>query len=59
MGKTVSMSVGRVAIFHDIRKEISANVDHSLTKNNVIFIDKFPKTPVGKVDYPKLLEKIN
>lgn len=32
MGKTVSMSVGRVAIFHDIRKEISANVDHSLTK---------------------------
>ena len=43
MGKTVSMSVGRVAIFHDIRKEISANVDHSLTKNNVIFIDKLSK----------------
>lgn len=27
--------------------------------DHVIFIDKFPKTPVGKVDYPKLLEKIN
>lgn len=40
MGKTISMSVGRVAIYHDIRKEISANVDSSLTKNNVIFIDK-------------------
>lgn len=40
MGKTISMSVGRVAIYHDIRKEISANVDPSLTKNNVIFIDK-------------------
>ena len=43
MGKTISMSVGRVAIYHDIRKEISANVDPSLTKNNVIFIDKLAK----------------
>ena len=40
MAMTVSMSVGRVAIMHDIRKEISANVDVSLSCNNEIFIDK-------------------
>ena len=37
---TVSMSHGRVAILHDVRKEISANVDTDLAKNNEIFIDK-------------------
>jgi len=40
MGMTVSMSVGRVAIGHDIREEISANVDVSLSHQNEIFIDK-------------------
>lgn len=40
MGMTVSMSVGRVAIAHDIRKEISANVDVNLMHQNEIFIDR-------------------
>lgn len=40
MSKTISMSVGRVAVLHDVRKEISANVDEELTKNNSVFVDK-------------------
>lgn len=40
MGLTTSMSVGRVAIMHDIREEISANIDPKLTFQNEIFIDK-------------------
>ena len=40
MAKTISMSVGRVAIMHDIRAEYSANVDKTLSHNNVIFVDK-------------------
>lgn len=40
MAMTVSMSIGRVAVMHDIRKEISANVDVSLTHRNEILIDK-------------------
>lgn len=43
MSQTVSMSVGRVAILHDIRKEISANVDQTLITRNEIFIDKLKK----------------
>lgn len=43
MSQTVSMSVGRVAILHDIRKEISANVDQALITRNEIFIDKLKK----------------
>lgn len=43
MSQTVSMSVGRVAILHDIRKEISANVDQTLITCNEIFIDKLKK----------------
>ena len=37
---TVSMSHGRGAILHDVRKEISANVDTNLGTNNEIFCDK-------------------
>lgn len=40
MAKTISMSVGRVAIMHDIRAEYSANVDPKRTKNNEIFVDR-------------------
>lgn len=40
MSQTVSMSVGRVAIMHDIRAEYSANVDKSLSYRNTTFIDK-------------------
>lgn len=40
MAMTVSMSVGRVAVLHDVRKEISANVDVSLCHQNEVFIDK-------------------
>lgn len=37
---TLSFSVGRVAIQHDIRETLTDNVDPTLTPNNVIFIDK-------------------
>lgn len=40
MAKTVSMSVGKVAPLHDVRREPSANVDPTLTHQNEIFIDK-------------------
>jgi len=40
MAKTLSMSVGRVSILHDIRQEISPNVDPTLSHQNEIFIDK-------------------
>lgn len=40
MAKTISMSVGRVAIMHDIRAEYSANVDKTLSHQNAIFVDK-------------------
>lgn len=40
MAKTISMSVGRVAIMHDIRAEYSANVDPTRTHNNEIFVDR-------------------
>lgn len=40
MGKTVSMSVGRVAVLHDIRHSISENVDPTLTYRNEILVDK-------------------
>lgn len=40
MAKTVSFSVGRVAILHDVRKAISANIDKALMQKNEIIIDK-------------------
>lgn len=40
MGKTISMSVGRLAPLHDVRLDISANVDTRLTYRNAVFIDK-------------------
>jgi vacuolar-type H+-ATPase subunit H len=40
MGYTISMSVGRVAILHDIRKDISANVDVDLIGRDEIMVDK-------------------
>lgn len=40
MEMTISMSVGRIAIMHDIRKEISVNIDSNLTHQNEVFIDK-------------------
>ena len=40
MSKTISMSVGRLAPLHDVRHDISANVDSRLTYRNTIFIDK-------------------
>lgn len=40
---TLSFSVGRVAIQHDIRETLTDNVDPTLTPNNVIFIDKLKK----------------
>lgn len=40
MGKTISMSVGRLAPLHDVRLDISANVDTRLTCRNAVFIDK-------------------
>lgn len=40
MAKTISFSVGRVAIMHDVRREISANVDQGLVHRNETIIDK-------------------
>lgn len=40
MSKTISMSMGRLAPLHDVRLDISANVDSRLTYRNSIFIDK-------------------
>ncbi len=40
MGQTISVSVGRVAIDHDIRATISNNVDPSLIHQDETFIDK-------------------
>lgn len=40
MSKTLSMSVGRLAPLHDVRLDISANVDTRLTYRNAVFIDK-------------------
>ena len=40
MAKTLSFSVGRVAIMHDVRKEISANIDRTLMHRNVVIVDK-------------------
>lgn len=41
MSQTLSFSMGRVAPLHDVRLEVSDNVDLNLTeKNNIIFIDK-------------------
>ena len=51
MGKTISMSVGRVAIAHDVRIEISANVDEKLMSNNEIFIDKLKDFDYDVVAY--------
>lgn len=43
MSMTVSVSNGRIAILHDVRLEISKNVDEGLIKNDVVFIDKLAK----------------
>ena len=40
MGMTVSMSSGRIAVLHDVREDISANVDVELIENDVILVDK-------------------
>lgn len=40
MSMTVSVSKGRTAILHDVRKEISANVDKDRIGDNEIFIDE-------------------
>ena len=40
MSKTISMSMGRLAPLHDVRRDISANVDSRLTCRNAVFIDK-------------------
>lgn len=40
MAQTVSFSYGRIAIDHDIRKNISPNIDTNLSHNNEIVIDK-------------------
>lgn len=40
MAKTLSFAVGRVAIMHDVRKEISANIDTGLMHRNVVIVDK-------------------
>lgn len=40
MGMTVSMSSGRIAVLHDVREDISANVDVELIGNDVILVDK-------------------
>lgn len=51
MSLTVSMSVGHVAVLHDIREEISANVDTGLQSNNEIFIDKLAQFDHDVVAY--------
>lgn len=51
MGQTVSVSVGRVAIDHDIRETISENVDPSLIHQNEIFIDKLKDFDYDVVAY--------
>lgn len=40
MAQTVSFSYGRITIDHDIRKNISPNIDTNLSHNNEIVIDK-------------------
>ena len=51
MGMTISMAMGRVAILHDIRKDISRNVDTSRTKDNEIFVDKLKEYNYDLVAY--------
>lgn len=51
MAMTISMSVGRVAVLHDVRKELSANIDANLTKNNSIFVDKLYSYNYSIEDY--------
>lgn len=40
MAQTVSMSYGKIAIEHDVRINISPNIDATLSGNNESFIDK-------------------
>lgn len=40
MGQTLSFSVGHVAPLHDVRQELSENVDPTLSHNNMTLIDK-------------------
>lgn len=40
MAQTLSMSVGRVAVLHDIREILSDNVDPTLSHNNMKLVDK-------------------
>ncbi len=51
MGMTVSISKGRTAILHDIRKEISANVDEKLIYRNEIFINELEQYHNNLVEY--------
>ncbi len=51
MGMTVSVSKGRTAILHDVRKEISANVDTDLIMDNEIFIDELAQYKYDLVAY--------
>ena len=51
MSMTVSVSKGRTAILHDVRKEISANVDVNLTEGNEIFIDELAEYKHNLVAY--------
>ena len=51
MSMTVSVSKGRTSILHDVRKEISANVDVNLTEGNEIFIDELAEYKHNLVAY--------
>lgn len=51
MSMTVSISKGRTAILHDIREEISANVDEKLIENNEIFINELDQYDNNLVAY--------
>ena len=51
MSMTVSISKGRTAILHDIREEISANVDEQLIENNEIFINELDQYNNNLVAY--------
>ena len=48
---TTSISVGRIAILHDVRKEISNNVDPNLVPNNEIYIDALKEYNYDLVKY--------
>ena len=51
MAMTVSISKGRTAILHDLREEVSANVDRNLIYKNEIYINELEQFNNNLVAY--------